>query len=112
MTKSTTTPFRKGDIFRVPLANQADFFADIGADDYDHLIRLGVSPFWFYNSNGRGSSYVRAHYRGKLVTVARVLFGEPVGQFVRYNDGNRLNLTRDNLTLETTSRKLGRKGLK
>jgi len=73
------------------------------ADDYQALLRLGVSPNWFLNKSGSGTAYVRTRISsqlgwGNVAQVAR-LIAQPAarGVFLRYADGNRLNLRRDNL---------------
>jgi hypothetical protein len=89
-------------IVLVPLANHATP-ARMFPGDYAEMRREGFSGLWTLNQNGsRGYSYVRcAHARasGRLLTVARIIAGAEAGRIVKYHDGDRLNLRRDNLYL-------------
>lgn len=78
--------------------------AKLFTDDYERLMDVGVSPNWFLNRDGSGArGYVRTHVParfgwGNVAQVAR-LITQPVmrGLILRYADGDRLNLRRDNL---------------
>jgi hypothetical protein len=78
--------------------------ATIDEADLDRLLKGGVSPAWFLNSNGNGLHYVRSNAPAafgvpNLVQVARLIVEPPPGCTVRYLDGNRLNLRRANLAI-------------
>lgn len=85
-------------IVLVPLANHPEP-AIIDADDFDALMKAGVSDQWFLNDNGSGYCYVRccAKMGDNLMTLARLIRCPAVGRVIRYGDGNRLNLRRANL---------------
>ena len=68
--------------------------------DYQRLQGAGLCGPWFLNSNGGGYDHVRCMAGGVLMTVARLIVEAPTGRRVRYLDGNRLNLCRNNLALE------------
>jgi hypothetical protein len=89
-------------IVRVPLANSSAH-ATLLADDYARLRGLGMSENWVFNSNGGPHRYVRcgAPCQGNLVSVARILCAARPGVVVRYLDGDRTNLHRDNLALKS-----------
>jgi hypothetical protein len=73
-------------------------------EDYAALMLAGVSPNWFINQNGRKLWYVRTPVgvNGRPDTVARLILGASNGARVKYVDGNRLNLRRENLYVEQT----------
>lgn len=75
-------------------------------EDYAALMLAGVSPNWFINQNGRKLWYVRTPVgvNGRPDTVARLILGVGKGARVKYVDGNRLNLRRENLYVEQTRR--------
>lgn len=84
----------------VPLG-RSDLKAEMWRDDYDFLVKLGLSPNWSSYRNVTGN-YVTASAvdtPSKHVLVARVLMDAGAGQVVRYADGNPLNLRRGNLRL-------------
>jgi hypothetical protein len=89
-------------IVLVSLANHREP-AKLFASDFEGLMRQGVSGMWTLNSNGYGSEYVRcpASGKGRLFTVARLIVRPAKGQVIRYRDGNRLNLRRDNLIVRS-----------
>lgn len=72
------------------------------AADLDALKAAGVSPVFNFNRAGKPAfGYVRAQQLGgNTVTVARFIARAGRGQVVRYVDGNRLNLRRENLMLD------------
>lgn len=79
--------------------------AIVDAEDFDRLMSLGFSPRWFPSGDGQGRSYVcvapppgSALNHSTRVNVAR-LIAPPAsrGVVVKYADGNRLNLRRENL---------------
>lgn len=101
--KRTPTYTRDHDsreIVRVPLCN-SKHAARILAVDFDRLRTTGVSDQWTLNGVGE-YQYVRCPVSenvGDLDTVARLILHAPPGRIVKYRDGNRLNLRRDNLVL-------------
>ena len=96
-------------IVLVPLANWS-VPARLLAAEFDRVIAAGFSTSWTLNHNGRGCCYVRCAHRnatGRLVSVPRIVADAGSGEVVKYRDGNRLNLRRDNLELDA-GRALGR----
>ncbi|MDK9726195.1 MAG: HNH endonuclease [Sterolibacteriaceae bacterium MAG5] len=76
-------------------------------DDFEAMQAAGFTDQWFVNDNGTGNAYVRctgADIRGGIATVARLIMEPPKGFQVRYRDGDRLNLRRDNLKLQKGAR--------
>ena len=77
-------------------------------EDYARLVADGYGPTWRFASSGNGFGYVRvgrAKFAGRNRTVARLIVGPEPFRNVRHNDGNPLNLRRDNLRVG------GRQGL-
>ena len=79
--------------------------AVVDEDDFDRLVSLGFSPRWFPSGDGQGRSYVCVSppagsglNHSTRVNVAR-LIAPPAsrGMVVKYADGDRLNLRRENL---------------
>ncbi len=90
-------------IVLVPIASQ-DQPAKLFQEDFEALMKTGITDQWHYNNNGVDCSYVRcAVGRGtdKTMTVARLIMRPRAGVIIGYRDGNRLNLRRDNLELGT-----------
>lgn len=88
------------EVAHVPLARRSETAA-IYRDDLERLTTSGV-PFPWYLNTARCCSYVSAYdpdHLGKNQTVARRLIDAPKGRIVKYRDGDRLNLRRDNLYL-------------
>ncbi len=88
------------DCLRVPLAgNRGE--AVIEAADMERLCQAGVTPnFSFNRATDERYRYVRARIAdGNTVTAARFIAAAGRGQYVRYHDGNPLNLRRGNLYL-------------
>src|SRR3954470_24858589 len=83
-------------IVLVPLASTAGH-AKVLTEDYDALTRRGLTANWCFNSSGGPHHYVRCQGDDNLLIVARVLTGADRGHMVRYRDGDRRNLRRDNL---------------
>lgn len=87
------------EIAHVPLATGQT--ATLYRRDLDMLTANGLSLAWTFNPNGQGTAYVRAAEAGRasggLVGVARLILNAGRGAIVRYRDGNRLNLRRENL---------------
>ena len=84
---------------RVPLGGEPGIYAEMWKDDFDFLIRLGLSPNWACY-RGNVGFYVTAsavESPSNRVLVARVLLDADAGQMVRYADGNPLNMRRENL---------------
>jgi hypothetical protein len=85
------------------LAN-TDRRATLYAEDYERILAMGFSPCWSITSTGGRFEYVlvaaRSTANGKRsLTVARLVAEAGKGQRVGYLDGDRLNLRRDNLTI-------------
>lgn len=72
--------------------------AVLSYDDYQHLVELGLSPNW-HLSGGNVCGYALKTNGYVKVPVARLLLRARAGEKIRYHDGNRLNLRRENLTL-------------
>ncbi|NII11548.1 hypothetical protein [Oleiagrimonas sp. C23AA] len=69
------------------------------------LQKQGWTDRWACASDGHGNRYVVTYCRDiegrtSVTTVARLVVGAEKGQRVRYRDGNRLNLRRENLYVE------------
>lgn len=93
----------------VPLAGSTDP-AQLFAEDFDAIKAAGFSDQWQLDSSGNGYAYVRAHRRdpaakARSISVVRLIMKPEPGEKVCYLDGNRLNLRRDNLTLERGARR-------
>jgi hypothetical protein len=93
----------------VPLAGSPDPAA-LFPEDFDAIKAAGFSDQWFLDSDGKGHGYVRVWRGGtapkaKNIAVARLIMQPESGEKVCYLDGNRLNLRRDNLTLERGGRR-------
>lgn len=89
-------------VYWVPLGKSGKS-APIYQEDYEALLGYGVSKTW----NDGLYSYVSAYcpnIPGSRVIVARVLLNAGEGQTVRYLDGDRTNLRRENLILMKDSR--------
>jgi hypothetical protein len=77
-------------------------------EDFDLLKSRGLGGGWYLSKDGRGHTYVLVSSREKDTTVARRLlainaYGARVR--VKYIDGDRLNLRRDNLiVVESTAK--------
>jgi hypothetical protein len=91
---------------RVPLGGEPGLYAEMWKDDYDFLVKLGLSPNWAcYRS--KNAFYVTAaavDTPSNRVLVARVLVDADAGQVVRYADGNPLNMRRENLRLVASAK--------
>ncbi|MDB5409356.1 MAG: hypothetical protein JWL84_4268 [Rhodospirillales bacterium] len=88
-------------IVLVPVINSR-LPAKLSACDYDRLIAAGLSPRWTFNPAAPGRCYVRApggKATGNLALIARLVAEVGAGQCVKYADGDRLNLRRENLLI-------------
>lgn len=89
-------------IVLVPLANH-DQPAKLFLSDFERLMEERCSDQWTLNTASPGHAYVRGCKRGigtgRLWTIARLVLNAPYRNSVRYADGDRLNLRRDNLYL-------------
>lgn len=98
-TPQHTTDADGAAVVLVPLANYPQP-AKLLAEDFERLMLAGISHMWTLNIGKGGHGYVRlnSHRAGKnLISVARLVMAPRAGQQVRYRDGDRLNLRRDNL---------------
>lgn len=91
-------------LVHVALAN-TDQRATLYAEDYQRWLAAGFSPYWSLCDVGYGIQYVLASARTagnkhRSLTVARWIADAGKGQRVRYADGDRLNLRRENLVFE------------
>lgn len=91
-------------IVLVPLANSA-LPAVLDEEDFDRWAARRYSTAWTRTIDREGRDYVVAAHAhseatGGLITVARVIADAGRGKRVKYRDGNRLNLRRNNLYLE------------
>lgn len=95
----TITTIEAGrEVVGVKLGNHPDR-AWLFREDYDVIVaRFGCSA-WFVNKNGHGQQYVRLRDSKikNLRSLARQIMGEAPRTAVRHNDGNTLNLRRENL---------------
>ena len=97
MNKLTITHFKDGDLtpmVSVPLTNVNES-AILYQDDFDLLMSLGLDARWRLNAN-----LVIARGNGQI-PVARVIADSKKGEKVQYEDGNPLNLRRENLLTVT-----------
>lgn len=76
----------------------------VNRDDYEELRALSVPSRWFVNVNSKGIPYVRCQLDQGPTIVARLIVRAKVGEIVKYHDGDRFNLTRDNLFVVTKAR--------
>lgn len=85
----------------VPVTNSPGHFVRVDLEDLRRLEARGKAGAWFLNGNGGRSRFVRTRRTGSrhLVQVARLITQAGPGEIVRYRDGDRLNLTRANLSL-------------
>lgn len=85
----------------VALTNSPGHFVRVALEDLRRLEGRGLGGAWFLNGNGGRSRFVRTRRAGSrhLVQVARLITEAGPGEIVRYRDGDRLNLTRENLAL-------------
>jgi len=89
-------------LVHVALAN-SNQRATLYAEDFQRWLAAGFSPFWSFTSTGGRFQYVLVNARSpsnskRTVPIARWLADARKGQRVRYADGDRLNLCRENLT--------------
>lgn len=89
---------------RVPLGRHNKYapqrYVEIWKDDYDFLVKLGLSPNWAgYRTKSGFYVSAAAHNATNRVLIARVLLDASQGERVAYIDGNSLNLRRENLRL-------------
>lgn len=83
----------------IPLAKGQT--ATLETTDWEDLLCRGVSPHWTFNHNGNGLSYVRVKSPLNLLSVGRLILGARRGQIVRYRNGDRCDLRRLNIHLES-----------
>lgn len=91
-------------VMKVPLSDGIHE-AQLWPQDYRRLADMGFTTGWCFNLAKPGLQYVRiadSQERfgpGKLVVAARLIMDANIGERVKYRDGNRLNLRRDNLNV-------------
>lgn len=88
-------------LVRVEMANRPGVFATVDRKDFDRWKAEGRSTRWFLNGVG-ARQYVRVYdptYAGGLVSVVRLMFLPRQGRIVRYRNGDRLDLRRDNIIM-------------
>lgn len=88
----------------VPLGPRQHKVAMIYKEDYDFLMKLGVSQAW--NTLNKGAYvYAASFERGKAspVMIGRILMNAKEGQHVKYLDGDPTNLRRENMRLRYRS---------
>src|SRR5689334_10295659 len=71
--------------------------AELHKQDFDALMALGVSPNWL--STDTTNNQVKTSHRGKYISIARLIMDAGKSQAVKYLDGDRTNLKRENLTI-------------
>ncbi|MFY9291553.1 MAG: hypothetical protein WAP03_12775 [Methylorubrum rhodinum] len=83
----------------VPLSNRPGLHAWLYTEDHETVVLEYGNASWFVNDNGDGRLYVRLRNTDshRNVMVSRLVVGDPAVSIVRYRDGDRLNLRRDNL---------------
>ncbi|WP_417624020.1 hypothetical protein [Paremcibacter congregatus] len=112
--KTKRTPIHTYDLDRKPIVlvplggNIANGqHAKLLKKDYEELLSRGYSPNWCLLDDGSGrNQYVTLYDRmkGNQVKVPRLIMSASSDQVIRYMDGNRLNLRRDNLHLQDRER--------
>lgn len=92
------------DLAIVPLGPNQHKVAMIYKEDYEFLMKLGVSQAWNTLNKG-GYVYAASHERGKAtpVMIGRILLNAKKGQHVKYLDGDPSNLRRENMRLRYRS---------
>jgi hypothetical protein len=78
--------------------------ATLYAEDYKQLMEQGWSPYWSLTNTGGRFEYVLSHAHGstgtrRTITLARLIAQAAKKQQVKYADGDRTNLRRDNLLI-------------
>jgi len=84
----------------VPLS-KGKTVAKVNEDDLFLLHQLGFTGRWFLNANGSGAEYVRLFHGDNNKNVANLIMDPPRGYVVRYRNGNRKDLRRSNLYLQS-----------
>jgi len=89
-------------VSHVPVAGAG--YARIGTDALERLRAAGLSLAWFAVADDQGNLQVRAPsknpQRHPVLTVARLLTGAAPYERVRFRNGDRLDLRRENLKTE------------
>ena len=75
---------------------RTDKTAKIYKEDYEELLKLGVSTSWHHGALGYISCYCKG-IPGSRVNIARVLMDAGAQETVRFRDGDKCNLLKDNL---------------
>ena len=86
-------------LVRVEMTNRPGVFAIVDRDDFTTWTDQGHSTRWFFNGTGQ-HKYVRTYdpeCAGGTVSVVRLMFQPAQGRIVRYRNGNRLDLRRENI---------------
>lgn len=84
-------------VVTVPLGKDAKHGeCTLDKSDMDKLLAMGISTNWTLNN---GNVTASGKSSNNHVLVARAITGASFGERVRYIDGNKLNLRRDNLEL-------------
>jgi hypothetical protein len=89
------------EIVLVPLDPERKYYAKLYADDYERLLKLGVTGEWSVHNNGSGRLYVtvRSKINAHHIIVARLIANPLPGYSVYYKNGDTLDLRRDNLEI-------------
>jgi len=100
---SYTTDAHGQRLAHVAMANTGQR-ATLYADDLDRLLAAGFSAHWHWCKTNPRFRYVLASARTpageqRSITIARLIAGAGKGQVVKYIDGDRANLRRDNLRI-------------
>jgi hypothetical protein len=82
--------------------------ATLYAEDLERVLAEGWSPFWSYTSTDKSAPHRRyvlvnaigARGQPRSLTIARLVAKASKGQHVKYADGDRLNLCRENLLVK------------
>ena len=98
-----TTDAHGQELAHVALAN-TDKRATLYAEDYRRLMDAGFTRYWALNGDGHGNAYVMLNGytpngRCGPSPVARFIVDASKGRTVKYADGDRLNLRRENLVI-------------
>lgn len=84
---------------RVPIGRSGERFAEIWADDWEFLRRLGTPGNWNCAGDKGHVTVCAPRASGNHIAVGRILLNAGPGETVRYRDRNPLNLKRENLQL-------------
>ncbi len=103
-TKERRKPVRTTDpdgtpVVLVPIKH-SDLCATVNEEDFDRMMEAGFSDQWWFEETYPGCKYVRVtdpSLASNNLTISRLVVEAGARQIVKYRDGDRLNLRRENL---------------